>query len=1006
MPGVASRTVLGYELLEHIGSGGYGEVWKAMAPGGISKAVKIIFGRFDGDRANRELTALNRIKEVRHPFLLSLERIEVVDGQLVIITELADMCLKDRFDACRRCGLQGIPHDELLSLLWDAAEVLDYLCEKHSLQHLDIKPENLLLVAGRVKVADFGLVKQLNDANVSMMGGLTPTYSAPELFEGTPSRQSDQYSLAIVYYQMLTGALPFDGTTPARLTMQHLQAVPCLDGLPPGDRVAVERALSKEPHRRFPSCRQLIDQLARGETAAAEQSSGIPTGGPRHSTAVRHSAAPPAKLDAGLPVGSNWETPAASPAINTLVLEGDSIEDFASADARLGASQLEPLGLLQHEAALRPTLLVGIGGTGAEILRSVARRLESHCGDLDKARAVQFLLVDTDVRSLAASGSDARGGAKDLTSLALPLRRVQEYRLRPPGVVRWLDRRWLYSIPRSLETGRLRPLGRLALVDHAPTVLEHLDAVLRQMMDSDGIESTARALKAPFLSDSPQVFLVASISGGTGGGMIIDMAYAVHAVLQSLGLAQSAVHGILTCSSGSRTEEEGLALANAYACLTELNHYERPDTRYPGNPDCGLPTSCDNRPPFHSTRLVHFGDAVDDGQYRVAIERTADYLYLHVATMAGPLLEKSRLSSRTNAGTATLGTFAAAVLADFRSELAAAASDLISMGVVRRWLGTAPAEVTKTAYCAAGPSKPSSLDSILGQTFGRGADPLFLHRLREFLQEYLVQRTQEVQRPEEATAVAQLRFAQAVRQAETLKESFEQIISRAVQGDVAAAENLARRTGSKSLAAVRGAFLDAIRLRAAELAAEVEGKVLPVLFARPAELSAAIDAGGELATFFDEALGFAARAAAARCLTGLEPVGTLLAGRSPSEATQLLADCLAETGATPLETAEKGDRHSLFQQSPLHCAGYRRLVVLLPEGWDADRLRDLLPAEMANCASFGSDRSATWAFLSETVGMPLSAVASSLIGPRSQYATAASRLHSRIDVAWHPIGRP
>ena len=113
----------------------------------------------------------------------------------------------------------------------DAADVLDYMSEEHSLQHLDIKPENLLLLAGRVKVADFGLVKDIHDATASMMGGLTPLYAPPEVFDGRPSRWSDQYSLAIVYQEMLTGELPFPGTTAVQLARQHLNARPRLTSL-------------------------------------------------------------------------------------------------------------------------------------------------------------------------------------------------------------------------------------------------------------------------------------------------------------------------------------------------------------------------------------------------------------------------------------------------------------------------------------------------------------------------------------------------------------------------------------------------------------------------------------------------------------------------------------------------------------------------------------------------------------------------------------------------------
>ncbi len=90
-------------------------------------------------------------------------------------------------------------------------------------------------MGGRIKVADFGLVKDLQDVNCSIISGLTPVYAAPELFDGRPNNHSDQYSLAIVYQEMLTGALPYEGRTTAQLAAQHLHSRPRL-GPPAGFR--------------------------------------------------------------------------------------------------------------------------------------------------------------------------------------------------------------------------------------------------------------------------------------------------------------------------------------------------------------------------------------------------------------------------------------------------------------------------------------------------------------------------------------------------------------------------------------------------------------------------------------------------------------------------------------------------------------------------------------------------------------------------------------------------
>src|SRR6516162_941114 len=187
LPAKDAQLATGYRLIEQLGAGGYGEVWKATAPGGLGKAVKIVYGDTTSPQAVQELRALGRIKEVRHPFLLSLERIEVLDGQLVIVMELAEGSLAERFQRCRENGLAGIPRDELLSHLRDAASALDYMAETHGLQHLDIKPQNLLLVGNRIKVADFGLVRGLGATRVTSLG-VTPMYATPEAFDGRVSR--------------------------------------------------------------------------------------------------------------------------------------------------------------------------------------------------------------------------------------------------------------------------------------------------------------------------------------------------------------------------------------------------------------------------------------------------------------------------------------------------------------------------------------------------------------------------------------------------------------------------------------------------------------------------------------------------------------------------------------------------------------------------------------------------------------------------------------------------
>src|SRR5437763_3910710 len=184
-----AEPIPGYRLTERLGGGGFGEVWKAEAPGGLHKAIKFVYGDLgsaneDDQRAVQELKALNRVKSVRHPYILSLERYEIIDGKLIIVMELADRNLWDRFRECRGQGLLGIPRDELISYMEEVAEALDLMNIEYQLQHLDIKPQNLFLVHNHIKIADFGLVKDLQGRATTVTGGVTPIYAAPETFDG------------------------------------------------------------------------------------------------------------------------------------------------------------------------------------------------------------------------------------------------------------------------------------------------------------------------------------------------------------------------------------------------------------------------------------------------------------------------------------------------------------------------------------------------------------------------------------------------------------------------------------------------------------------------------------------------------------------------------------------------------------------------------------------------------------------------------------------------------
>jgi len=258
---VVSPPVSGYKIHERLGSGHFGEVWRAEAPGGVAVAIKTIPIR--KQLAKHELSALELIKSLRHTFLIQLQAFWCTESQLYIVMELADGSLEDMLRQRQARGETGISHEELLRYIGEAAEALDYLHDQKVL-HRDIKPANILVTGGHAKLGDFGLARLLQKDALSMTATSigTPLYMAPEVWDGKVGRRSDQYSLASTYVELRRGRPAFAADSMIELMRSHQQNDPDLDSLPPAEQRVLARALSKEPSGRFESCRQFARELA------------------------------------------------------------------------------------------------------------------------------------------------------------------------------------------------------------------------------------------------------------------------------------------------------------------------------------------------------------------------------------------------------------------------------------------------------------------------------------------------------------------------------------------------------------------------------------------------------------------------------------------------------------------------------------------------------------------------------------------------------------------------
>jgi hypothetical protein len=586
-----AEPIPGYKLLDRIGAGGFGEVWRAEAPGGIFKAIKVIHGDLrsqDNDLvryAEQELKSLKRVKQVRHPYLLALDRYDIIEGRLLITMELADCNLWDRFRECRAKGMIGIPRDELLLYLAETAEVLDLFNDQFQLQHLDIKPQNLFLLANHVKVADFGQVKDLEGLVGPVTGGITPVYAAPETFDGIITRNCDQYSLACVYQELLTGARPFDGTSLSQLLTQHVNLPPNLSPSPACDRPALSRALAKKAEDRWPSVKTFVYGLLNGSVSGRIS---FPT--PRSTPDIVVDAmpsTPPVAAQPAQPSSVAHDTP-----LGRGVTEGPLFTPAPPESTGPGP--------------LRPALVIGLGQTGLRVLRRLHYDLAERFGQPEMLAIVQSLYVDTDPEDLGSA--EKADPARRYSALrgdeifAAKLQRASHY-LKPRFSGRtltegWLDPSMLYRIPRNLQTGGVRMFGRLAFCDHYRPLMGKIHTAIDTMVAADAMTQTEGWTGLLRRTNRPRVYVVAGLGGGTGSGMFIDMAYAVRNRLKRMGYDSPDVVGVLVAPPADSEATSQQAIANTYAALTELNHYSRPDTMFVANYDERLGLIEEKSPPF------------------------------------------------------------------------------------------------------------------------------------------------------------------------------------------------------------------------------------------------------------------------------------------------------------------------------------------------------------------------------------------------------------------------
>jgi serine/threonine protein kinase len=257
-----------YRIKAEINSGGFGSIYVAEHEhlSGRVVAIKLLHiylnSAQERDQFVQEAQFLSMLE---HPFILPLIDFGFSDGRAYLIAKYAGGgSLRDLLN---RSVL--LPLTAVVSILMQIGQALSY-AHNRNIIHRDLKPENILFDAqGKVLLCDFGIATMLSSAsvkNLSIVSG-TPPYMAPEQFRGTASKESDQYALGCIAYEMLTGRRPFSAPDFVAMGFKHLTESPVPPTrynphLAPAIEAAVLKAMAKRREERHPSVLAFLAALS------------------------------------------------------------------------------------------------------------------------------------------------------------------------------------------------------------------------------------------------------------------------------------------------------------------------------------------------------------------------------------------------------------------------------------------------------------------------------------------------------------------------------------------------------------------------------------------------------------------------------------------------------------------------------------------------------------------------------------------------------------------------
>ncbi len=258
-----------YRIVAELGHGGMGRVYKAFDREVREEvAIKTLLGGA-GDDVQEEERLLREVqicRRITHPNVVRVFDLGRFAGGIFITMELVTGEPLDT--VLRREG--ALPLGRARALL---GEIVAGLAEAHALQvvHRDLKPGNVMVTPGRLKILDFGIARMAGfDARLTQTGFTvgSPHYMSPEQLQGREvDGRSDLYSLGVIAFRMLTGREPFAGTSPVTLAVEHLHTPApdprgCREDVPAPWAAFLARLLAKTPDQRYPSAPAVAEALA------------------------------------------------------------------------------------------------------------------------------------------------------------------------------------------------------------------------------------------------------------------------------------------------------------------------------------------------------------------------------------------------------------------------------------------------------------------------------------------------------------------------------------------------------------------------------------------------------------------------------------------------------------------------------------------------------------------------------------------------------------------------